>query len=217
MGRRYQLDRRPPQYWLPLNNNGTSVANQSGATYHIGVGTGTQEITQTGGTIKGYAAGFAQEPGNGAPRTLVNTSSNGVSIVLNAATNTMSASLHVGDGVLLPNPRYNLEFGGDKRSAYIDDGIFAAFEKPGESGIQEDVLVRTNKFPFVRTETKTYAPTDVQSYIASADAINANAVLFPEKFVDTDQGSVPKRAFCQDCTFIKWGTWGITRITLSRT
>ena len=137
----------------PLNPNGTSIENQSGASYHVGIGTGLRDNTQTGGAFTGYAAGFAQQPGNGAPRTLVNTSPNGVSILLNAETNTISASLHVGDvgsGVLAtlfpnPNPRYHLEFGGEGPSAFIDDGIFAAFENPGQSDIKEDVRISRGK------------------------------------------------------------------------
>ena len=48
---------------------------------------------------------------------------------------------------------------------------------------------------------KTY-PASVQGFIVSADAIEANQILF---------GANPnpnKRAFCQSCDFIKWGAWG---------
>ncbi|MGV1014473.1 MAG: FecR family protein, partial [Methyloceanibacter sp.] len=77
----------------PLNENNADIQDQSGSTYHIGVGTGSlDDLQQTGGTFTGYAAGFAQQPGHGAPRTLLNTSPSGVSIVLDAETNTMTAS-----------------------------------------------------------------------------------------------------------------------------
>ena len=32
--------------------------------------------------------------------------------------------------------------------------------------------------------------------------------MFDGEFVATDQGTEQKRAFCQNCDFIKWGTWG---------
>src|SRR4030067_1130763 len=67
-------------------------------------------LEQNDGEFHGYAAGFAQQPGNGAPRTLLNTSASGVSILLDADTNTMAASLHVGSVALLPKQRYSLEF-----------------------------------------------------------------------------------------------------------
>ncbi|MGV1013814.1 MAG: hypothetical protein ACOYB4_02470 [Methyloceanibacter sp.] len=141
-----------------------------------------------------------------------------MSIVLDAETNTMTASLHVGDGVLLPNPRYNLEFGGEGNSAYIDDGIFAAFENQAASGVEETVLVpitRTRRILGKEVEitvyeprVQTYAP-EMQGYIVSANAINANAVLFPGETVPGQNGeAVQKQAFCQDCDFIKWGAWG---------
>jgi len=115
----------------------------------------------------------------------------------------MAASLHVGSGALLPNPRYNLEFGGEGPSAFIDDGIFAAFENPGESGIKED-----ERYGFLNLKKRTHTydgdNLGVQAYIASANAINANAVLFPKENPTDEQ----KEAFCQNCDFIKWGTWG---------
>ncbi len=199
----------------PLNDDGTSAEQQSGSTYHIGVGTGT--ITpgeQHSDTFNGYAAGFVQQAGGGAPDTLLNTSPSDVKVSLDAATNTMTASVHVGDGAILPNPRYNLEFGGQGHSAFIDDAIFAAFEKPGASSIEETVLVPQTvtlfegtrweyQFTTYKPEDETYVP-DIQSYFVSADAINANAVLFPGQTVN----GVQKRAFCQTCDYIKWGAWG---------
>ena len=70
------------------------------------------------------------------------TSPNGVSIVLNAATNTMSASLHVGDvgdagllAMLFRRIRDTiLNSAAISASAFIDDGIFAAFENPTAVG-----------------------------------------------------------------------------------
>jgi len=261
----------------PLNPDGTSVEQQSGSTYHVGVGTGTIEPRQqTSGTFKGYAAGFMQQAGaEGAPATLMSTSPGDVKLSLDATTNTMTASINVGNvdsygehadrlSTLLnlppeasnalfhllgaqPTLRENLEFGGSAdNSAFIDNAIFAAFEKPGASTIDETVQVThtetvqvphsefvwvthtktswghtytyralelqttwtTETHTYQTPETQTYHPDDIQSYFVSADAINANAVLFPGQTVEGPNGLEQKRAFCQNCSFIKWGAWG---------
>ncbi len=83
----------------PLNPTEYPIENQSGATYHIGVGAPIPEpLAQTGGTFQGYAAGFAQQPGsNSVPRLSICRRATSLCL-LNAATNTMTASLHLGDG-----------------------------------------------------------------------------------------------------------------------
>jgi hypothetical protein len=199
----------------PLNATGynNTVENQSGATYHVGVGLGsTDGPLQNTGTFTGFATGFAQQSGSGSPHLLRNVTPNDVSISLDAETNTMTASLHLGDGVL-QNPRYNFEFGGEGRSAFIDNDTFAAVENQQESGIQETVLVRTNGFPFVGTQTNEYN-VEMQGFIVSADAIRANEVLFAGQMVRADPNNpnsalTQKRAFCQSCDFMKWGAWGV--------
>ena len=194
----------------PLNpgENNSSVQDQTGATYHIGVGS-----TQTGNdplqsldVLKGYASGFAQKPDNSTPIALFNVTPNDISLSFNAETNTMTASFHVGDG-LLQNPRYNLEFGGEGRSAYIDDNLFAAIESESGSGVSEKYLAPKNGFPFVQVKTHVDENPDVQGYMVSADAIKANEVLFPKQ-----QNEAQKQAFCTNCNYIKWGAWG-SRVT----
>ena len=204
----------------PLNDNDTTIENQSGSAYHIGIGTDTLAGTQQDNVegFKGFAAGIGQSPGGDA-HILGNFSPDEVTLTLDKAANTMSASVHVGDG-LLQNPKYNLEFGGEGHSAYIDSNIFAAFEDPGKSKIEETVLVPhtetywwfgERKRTVYSPETQPYVP-DVQSYLVSADAIHANEVLFAGQTVpdpaNPDGPEIQKRAFCQDCTFIKWGAWG---------
>ncbi len=204
----------------PLNPVNPSVENQSGATYHIGVGGApiAEPLAQTTATFKGYAAGLAQQRGSSNVATLVNLSPNDVSISLDAETNTMTASLNLGDG-LLQNPKYNLKFGGEERSAFIDDKIFAAIEAESGSSVSEKYLeTRRGPFGIPIIQLKTYVDNDpdVQSYMVSADAINANAVLFPIEPSDSENPEAPapvqKRAFCQSCDFMKWGAWG-TRVT----
>ena len=192
----------------PLNPpEGNTIENQSGATYHIGVGTGSVgDLQQTTDTYQGYAAGFAQQPGSTKLATLLNTSPSDVTLSLNAAANTMTASLKLGEG-LLQNPKYNFEFGGAGRSAFIDDNIFAAVETPDASKVKETTI--SLKSPFIQTAT--YTPS-VAGFVASADAIGANEVLFPVSPPDSEDPEAPppvqKRAFCQNCDFLKWGAWG---------
>ena len=142
--------------------------------------------------------------------TLVNTSPDDVTLSLNKATNTMTASLHLGDG-LLQNPEYNLEFGGSGRSAFIDDNIFAAVETPGASRVKETTIAL--RWPPIQVTT--YTP-DVAGFVVSADAIGANEVLFAGETVPAENPNqlnpppppVQKRAFCQSCEFLQWGAWG---------
>ena len=193
----------------PIAGFNDNVENQSGATYHIGVGTGTLAVgPQSDGAFKGYAAGLAEQAGGGTPAILVNTSPNNVTVSLDAATNTMAATLNLGDGIL-QNPKYHLEFGGEGRSAFIGDNTFAAIEAESGSTVSQQYVVSKRTFPFFEVRTDVDDHPDVQSYMASADAINANAVLFG---TNADTHEPNKTAFCNQCAFMKWGAWG-TRIS----
>jgi hypothetical protein len=153
---------------------------------------------------------LAQKPGSGNVATLINTSPGDVTLSLNAETNSVTASLHLGDG-LLQNPEYNLEFGGAGHSAYIDDKIFAAVETPYASRVNETSIAL--RWPTIQVTT--YTPT-VAGFVVSADAIGANEVLFPGETVPAQNPDhlnpppppVQKRAFCQSCEFLQWGAWG---------
>ena len=174
--------------------------NHSGATYHVGVGSGPQDAgQQTDHTYTGFAAGFAQQPGGGTPGFLYNTSANGLTVALKADDNTMTASMKLGDG-LLQNPKYDFEFGGAGRSAFNDDNTFAAIEAPSGSSVSGKYL--DSQFPFIHSFNDD-AP-DVQGYFVSADAIKANQVLFGSN----EAGTPVHQAFCTDCAFLKWGAWG---------
>lgn len=163
-------------------------------------------------------------------RSLVNNSADEVVLELDSPTNTLTASVNVGDGRLLQNPRYSYQFGGEGNSALISDNVFGAIETPGESEIGETTLelvptIITKTFlkgtPWETTKTyeidvptlvdHDYTP-DVEGYIVSADALGANEVLFAGQTVtnpaDPEGPLVQRRAFCQDCDFIKWGAWG---------
>jgi hypothetical protein len=217
----------------PLNPPaGSSIENQSGATYHIGVGGPPIEepLDQNTDVLHGYAAGLAQQAGSNRVTPLVNMSPSDVTLSLNAAANTMTASFNVGEVDLslpaiiaafakqdpnqLLNPRYKLEFGGQGRSAFIDDNIFAAVEAASGSSVSEKYTeIGRGRFGIPIIQIKTYVDNnpDVRSYIVSADAIDANEVLFPKTNPQNPE-EVQKKAFCQECAFLQWGAWG-TRVT----
>ena len=79
----------------PTEDNNT-LQNQLGATYHVGIGSGPIEpiVGQNSATLHGFAAGFAQQPGGGAPHILGNFSPSDVTLIstLDAARNTLTAS-----------------------------------------------------------------------------------------------------------------------------
>ena len=188
----------------PTEDNNT-LQNQLGATYHVGVGSGPIEpiVGQDSATLHGFAAGFAQQPGGGAPHILGNVSPGDVTLSLDAARNTLTASFKVGDGVL-QNPLYNLAFGDVGRSAFVDNGTFAAVEAQSGSSVSEQYL----KGSQINTFTDNHPV--IQGFIVSADAIQANEILFPSN-------GEQKRAFCQSCDYIKWGAWGAQVASLDHT
>ncbi|HZP10554.1 hypothetical protein, partial [Methyloceanibacter sp.] len=98
------------------------------------------------------------------------------------------------------SPQFNLGFGGPGRSAFIDDNTFAAIEKQTGSTVD----VHSGLFG---QDTTTY-PATVEGFLVSADAIQANEVLFAGQTAQVGDTQTQKRAFCQSCDFIKWGAWG---------
>jgi hypothetical protein len=107
--------------------------------------------------------------------------------------------------------QFNLGFGGEGRSAFIENNTFAAIEGQDVSSVSEKYLgTRRGPFGSPIPQTQTYVDNNpsVQGFVVSADAIAANEVLFPGQKVQTENGEEQKRAFCQSCDFIKWGAWG---------
>jgi hypothetical protein len=194
----------------PLNPT-DDIENQSGATYHVGIGSGPVQPVeqQTLVALKGFAAGFAQDP-QGNSDIVANFSPSDVTLNFDAATNTMTSAFKLKQitpsalgaiqAALNLSPQFNLGFGGNGRSAFLGDNTFAAIE--AEEGSSVDETVRSG---FLGLKTTTYRhPASVEGFLVSADAIAANQVLFGANDDDT-----PKRqAFCQNCDFIKWGAWG---------
>jgi len=196
----------------PTDFNDT-VQEQSGATYHVGVGQVTDlQHTQTLDSLSGFAAGFAGHP-DGSSDYVANFSPSDVTLTFDATTNTMTGTFKlqevdaslggVIDSLLNRNPQFNLGFGGDGRSAFLDDNTFAAIEATSGSSVS------TSYGLFGHFTDHDPA---VEGFIVSADAIQANAILFPGQMVQNPANPegplVQKRAFCQNCEFIKWGAWG---------
>jgi hypothetical protein len=178
-------------------------------------------------SLSGFAAGFAQHPDSSRADFVANFYPSDVTLNFDATTNTMTGSLKVGavnlsssavvqallhqDLNKLLNPGFNLEFGGPGRSAFIDDNDFAAIEATGGSTVTDNyVEYRRGPFGIPIPQAKSFTDTnpEVQGFLVSADAIQANQILFPGQTVQTPNGPQQKRAFCQDCDYIKWGAWG---------
>jgi hypothetical protein len=175
-----------------------NVVVGSGDNAHIGIGTGISSATTQGGSFKGFAAGL-NETG-----IVGNLEPNDVVVSVDGATNTMTASLNVGDGAA-QNPKYKFEFGGPMRSAAIDTNTFAAVEAESGSKVSEEYLGLIPRFPFIGVKTHTDLSPEVMGFIVSADAIKANEILFG---FDPQTKQPNKRAFCDECSFMKWGAWG---------
>ncbi len=213
----------------PLNPDGE---NHAGATYHVGIGGTPIEgpLDQNTDVFHGYAAGLAQQAGSDKVTTLLNVSPGDVTLSLDAVSNTLTASLNVGQVDLsvatviaaiatqnanaLLNPRYKLEFGGLGRSAFIDDNIFAAVEAASGSSVSDQYWgTRRGPFGIQLPDLKTHvddSPT-VQSYIVSADAIGANEVLFPKtdpQNPDEVQQGKQRKDSARNATFLTLGCLG---------
>ena len=195
----------------PLNaiSGNNTVESQSGATYHIGVGLAPPVPAvsqQINGQLLGYAAGFAQQPGAGAPAFLGNPRRTTSPFPSTAWPDPLTAFLHLGDG-LLQNPRYNLEFGGAGRSAYIDDKIFAAIEAASGSSVAEKYLssqsgvatnnLAANQGQFVQIKTHVDAsPTSAATWSAPTQSMQTRCSSGPML-----TGTPTKQAFCTDSRF----------------
>jgi trimeric autotransporter adhesin len=209
---------------IPLDTNapGTSAQDQSGSTYHVGVGDGTLPPQQQtyDGEFKGYAAGIYTQPDgqaglNGTNKpvgVLTSGSPNDFSINFNPQQNTLSASLTVAEADPDGDPggpeehqgSVTLGFGDSAdtqgRSAFIDNLHYAAIETPGTT--QVSVLENGED----ESDPLPASPASSTSYLVSGDQLGVTQ-FFPNTFQETSQGS-GVRPFCTNCDFLKWGAWG---------
>jgi hypothetical protein len=192
----------------PLDPDRSSVEDQSGSTYHIGVGLGTlpaQDQTLNG-EYKGYATGIVQSevPQGGFANVVASRSPDDFGITFDNTSNTLAASLSVYDVQHTDSAtgRYTLGFGDDgessgNKSAYIDNLHYAAIE----NGNNE--VSNWNGEGFT-----TYETTAATSYLVSGEQLGVTQ-FFPDTFeADPETGHRP---FCANCEFIQWGAWG-TRV-----
>jgi hypothetical protein len=75
-------------------------------------------------------------------------SANDLTLILDAQTNSLTASMQLGDGIL-QNPKYNLEFGGERRSAFIDNNTFAVIDAVDENGESISTVSETVRSGFL--------------------------------------------------------------------
>ena len=192
---------------IPLDPGSRPVGEQSGSTYHVGVGrNGWQQPTQTlSGSYSGYAAGMVQSevPATSFQNVVRSTSPDDLTVTFDPVANSLSGSITVRDvtGHDGATEAYILGFGYSEiqqnRSAYIDDKHYAAIESvTGTSVIQgfDDSGAPVH-----------YGKAKATSYLVSGDQLNVTK-FFPETF--GDGGNEP---FCKDCDFLQWGAWG-TRV-----
>ncbi|MDJ0513619.1 MAG: FecR family protein [Methyloceanibacter sp.] len=226
---------------IPGGDGGT------GSTYHLAAGFETPEDLTgdaASGQFKGYAAGFQQQANNrGSIRSLVNYSPDDVMLDLDSESNTVDASMRFqqfipirANGDIKVSKTYTYTFGGQGRSALINDDIFAALESMEPSAITEtgkeivDYETKKRLVGFngwrpvfeeyqspIRDRYEFSETLETKSYMISADAMGANEVLFKDQYAKGPEGEtlmgptgqpIQKRAFCQDCKYIKWGAWG---------
>ena len=188
----------------PLDPSSTPVQNQTGSTYHVGVGVGTlpQQQQTFNGEFQGYAAGIVQSevPSGGFTNVVAGTTPDDFTINFNPATNSLSADLIVRDvqNSDSATTAYNIHFGDNgqsaaARSAFIDNLHYAAIEAAGPGAAIIDY----------NNSGGQYTHASSTAYLVGGDQLNVTK-FFPETFAETSPGVRP---FCTGCDFIKWGAW----------
>jgi hypothetical protein len=196
---------------IPLNPNSTPIENQVGATYHVGVGGGPTNPTQTlQGQKQGYAAGMVESKvptGTTFVNAVASTSPGDMTVNFDPDSNTLNASITVRDVQNHDDATdaYTLGFGDNPsnpngRSAYIDDRNYAAIEN-GTSEVSYYDYSNSDQHP----PLSNYEYSEATSYFVNGDQLGVTA-YFPETFEPTAEGAAPP--FCTKCEFIAWGAWG---------
>ncbi|WP_159080060.1 FecR domain-containing protein [Methyloceanibacter sp. wino2] len=164
--------------------------------------TETPTVVKTGGTFNGHASGFLQtgDNGSGEPISLYDGTAN---VKLDPKANTVTGAIQVNDhrGLTIVNwepvPRqtttFNLGFAG-QAEAYIDDNTFLAFGNDGTSNVVRktwnEEWVRTGRWPW-------------QGHFEQSQ----NVENFSEVSHSGNLISIPGSVLCNECEFIKFGTW----------
>ena len=193
---------------IPLDPGSSSIENQSGSTYHIGVGLGEllpQDQTHTpNDEFKGYAAGIVQSevPAPSFGNVVASRSPDDFGITFDNTTNTLSANLTVHDVQNLDGAtsKYTLGFGDNSgapanKSAYIDDVHYAAIE----SGTAQ---------VFKNGEGGSYQNTNATSYLVSGDQLGVTK-FFPDIF--RKRAGLRRSAVLHQLRFLEMGRMGHAR------
>ncbi len=216
----------------PIAGVNDTPQNQSGATYHVGVGLGIlQPQPQTyAGKFEGYAAGIYGQPlpgqaevrsglnGTGSSVGVLTSGSPGdFSITFDPQQNTLSASLTVAEADPDGEP-------GDPHDSY--GGVTLGFGDTGFGDTGAAVHGRSafiDNLHYAAIETPGTTTVSVlkygdelpatpsssassTAYLVSGDQLNVMS-FFPDTFPETSHGS-GVRPFCTSCDFLKWGAWG---------
>ena len=181
------------------------VENQSGSTYHIGVGHGAVpngESQTLQGPIQGYAAGLVESKvptGRLFVNVVASQNVSDMGLSFNHIANTLSAEIKVYDVQNYDGATsaYQFSFGDTEdssgRSAYINDKSYAAIES------------QTNTAQVFKNSGHVYDLASATSYIASGDQLGVTS-YFPETFTTVNPDGT--RPFCDNCEFLQWGVWG---------
>jgi len=159
---------------------------------------GTEPDTRAGGIFNGYASGFIFT--KGAPGFVGNLSPDEVSLELTPSTDTVSASINLREldptkllALLVDSyfgTQYELAYQGIGSDAYPSDQSFSA---DAQAATVTKTSLETSWFPpFIWTETHTSNPDITGSFVTS----------------DLVEGNPRPGGLCDNCDFIKFGTWG---------
>jgi hypothetical protein len=215
---------------IPLDPDISSVENQSGSTYHIGVGLGTvPDQDQTGDTFNGYAVGLIQSDTRPIDGRFVNPiatrSLNDFRIAFDAVRNSVSADItayDVGDfgfgffrGGDPATTAYHFGFGANPSQTisssqthltdYVPDGASAFINDNNYAALERPDAARVFNAGGPGYPPGLYDNVSAQGYIVSGEMLGVTK-FFPDTFEpDPVTGHRP---FCANCDFLKWGAWG---------
>lgn len=166
------------------------------STQPIETDTGPPPVVKNGGTFTGFASGFLQtgENGSGRPEFLVDGTSN---IVLNPETNTVEGQIQVTqiNRLFLPKTTtFGLGFRGEGDNAYVDDNTFLALGDDGSTTVVRNEVVGR----WIKTGRRWWQ----RKFILENQKTNYEDVSH-----DGILASLPSTALCEDCDFIKFGTF----------
>jgi len=158
--------------------------------------TGAPEVVKVGGTFEGFATGFVQtgENGSGKPRFFVDGRSE---VILDPETNSVTGKIegaNINRLILPKSTSFALGFRGEGDNAYVNDNTFLALGDDGSTTVVQDEVVGRWVSTGRRWWQKKYVLENVRT---EYEQVTHDGSLI----------SLPSSALCEDCDFLKFGTW----------